>query len=249
MFPVEEMIPLRLFKCLPSLFYHGIQSWGSILWISPRAGVLAHSRATWLMHSWVVSPVTNLQGLENLGLWCWYHIRNNRSLLEKAYLSAPSWDSQLTRRVCFTAATLMVRVVTSVQTVHSDVKLHPGPRQHLSRQPFYVSLRMRLSVDFSSPSSYPSFSPHLFLDSCHIYSPWLSTPVSLWKPLPFRIPEDRNRGPAPGRAVFPKPWAWATSCHVSLFALAASLFSQHPRAKRGFFTRFADFLLCCVIWD
>lgn len=100
--------------------------------MSPRAGVLAHSRATWLMHSWVVSPVSNLQGLESLGLWCWYHIRNSRSLLEKAYISAPSWDSQLTRNVCFTAATLMVKVVTSVQTVRSDVKLHPAPCQHLS---------------------------------------------------------------------------------------------------------------------
>ena len=108
--------------------------------------------------------------------------------------------------------------------------------------PSSVSLRMCFSVDFSSPSSYPSFSPHLFLNSCHIYFPWLSTPVSLWKPLPFRIPEDRNRGPAPGSVK-----AWATLCHVSLFPLAAALFLQHPRAKRGFFTPFAGFLLCCVI--
>lgn len=242
------MILLRLLKCLPSLFCHGIQSWGSILWMSPRAGVLAHSRATWLMHSWVVSPVSNLQGLESSGLWCWYHIRNSRSLLEKAYISAPSWYSQLTRNICFTAATLMVKVVTSVQTVHSDVKLHPTPRRHLSRH--HPMSAWECASLLTSP--HPLLTPH-FLP---IYS-WtlaifilLGFPLQfLWKPLPFRIPEDRDRGPAPGRAVFPKPWAWATSRGVSVFPSARSLFLQHPRAKRTSLLHLLVFLLCCVIWD
>ena len=34
---VEKPIPLWVFKCLPSLFCHGIQSWGSVLLMSPQS--------------------------------------------------------------------------------------------------------------------------------------------------------------------------------------------------------------------
>ena len=127
----------------------------------------------------MVSPVSNLQGLESLGLWCWYHIRNSRSL--------PGKSLHICSFLIFSANKkwMLHRSHPDGESSHFSAnctfrcETAPCPPPASLPSPPYVSLRMCFSVDFSSPSSYPSFSPHLFLHSCHIYSPWLSTPVSL----------------------------------------------------------------------
>lgn len=91
---VEKPIQLRLFKCLPSLFYHEINSWHSVLLIPPRSGVLADTRDV-LACTFFVSGVYSF---ESAKIWkcsyfgagshlciysSWINIRNNRSLLVK----------------------------------------------------------------------------------------------------------------------------------------------------------------------